>query len=90
MASVSDCSTLTSGARLGSGMVASATSEKQCEDRHLQDLILGDGLGDVFRKDVDDELLPAFVRDGGRSGSARRQGSAIPTPAWERFMATSR
>ena len=65
MVSVRDWRTLTRGARRAAGSVASAAPKERSEDCDLQDLILGDGEGDVLRKDVEQNGLPAgFVRDG--------------------------
>ena len=67
MVSVSDCSTLTSGA-LGLGQDGERRAEQQRKDGYLEDLIFGHGLGNVFWKDVDQYLLPALRVCGRRDG----------------------
>ncbi len=43
-------------------------AEEQCEDRHLQYLVLGDGLRDVLRKDIHENILPTGLMCNGRGG----------------------
>ncbi len=64
MVSVSDCSTFTSGARPFRRQHSKRYAEEQSEDCDLQDLILRHGLGNVFRKDIEDHILPAGVNGG--------------------------
>ena len=70
MASVSDCRTATSGARLGCGQHGQRGAEEQREDGDLENLILRDGLGDVFRKDIEQQSAASFR--GLRGRGARR------------------
>src|ERR1700730_5442291 len=65
------------GAALGFGDERESHGEENAEDDDLQDLVFGDGLGDVLGKDVDDELRSAvrggierFGRGGGREADA--------------------
>jgi len=37
--------------------------KKNCEDGDLKDLVFGDGLGDIFRKNVEEEVGPAEWSD---------------------------
>ena len=45
----------------GLGQRGQRGAEEQREDGYLQNLVFGDGLGDVLRKDVEQNLLPAFA-----------------------------
>jgi hypothetical protein len=41
-------------------------AEEESEDGDLEDLIFGNGLGDVFREDVEQNLLPGLWLGDGR------------------------
>ena len=53
---------------------AEGEAEEDGEDDDLEDLIVGDGAGDVFRENVQEELLPGdggLLRERGGSGRER-------------------
>jgi len=50
------------------GQHGEGSTEEQSEDGNLQDLVFGNGLGDVLRKDVQQNLLPGLWLRGGRDG----------------------
>src|SRR4029077_15329841 len=58
-------------------------SEEDAEDYDLQDLVFGDGLGDVFGEDVDDELRGG-VRGGveGFGGGGGREADTFAGAAY--------
>src|SRR5437879_13433559 len=41
------------------GHASESDGKKNCEDGDLKDLVFGDGLGDIFRKNVEEEVGPA-------------------------------
>src|SRR6266851_6309817 len=64
-------------AALGFGNEREGHGEEDAEHYDLQDLVFGDGLGDVFGEDVDDELCGS-VRSGvkGFGGGGGREADA--------------
>jgi hypothetical protein len=66
---------------LGLGQHGQRDAKEQREDGDLENLILRDGLSDVLREDVEQNLLPAFRacrgRDGLDGGGQRDSGSGL-------------
>ena len=90
MVSVSDCNTLTSGARFGIGQSGKRRAKHERKHGHLQNLVLRDRQRNVFRKDIEQHMLPAvmLVRRSGPD-DLRGQRQHHTTPACEMLMATA-
>ncbi len=56
------------------GHASESDGKKNCEDGDLKDLVFGDGLGDIFRKNVEEEVGPAEWSHFWRGLCGRRRG----------------